>query len=379
MIIKEMPVFLIRSLKLILIFAALSGSLFSMPVQLVKGVKYVKINDFLKTVNGIKYEWDALSLTGKLSYKNNWVRVEIGKSFYTGSGMSHPLKSSPIYHEDTVLIPLELAEELFSELDLKIRYKFNTDKINIQTSDTFQTQNQEKSDFRAKQTLDFIVIDPGHGGYDPGAFANQKTLVEKNITLKASRFLYLQLKKAFPEIDIYITRYNDTFVNLETRANIANKRLGENNFGIFISIHCNATLSKKINGYEVYYLAQNSGNNNEREVMIRENDEKNEPKYVEKLQSLLLNSQIQSESKTLARAINSSLMSNLNKLVKSRGVKKADFVVLRGVLMPAILIEMGYLSNKNESAVLNSDIFQKSMSKGIILGIKRFISQRPRL
>lgn len=225
--------------------------------------------------------------------------------------------------------------------------------------------------------LDFIVIDPGHGGRDPGTLNSRYK--EKHITLKAGRYLFQYLKKRFKNTRIYITRYNDRYLSLEERAQISNRKNAPGKFGIFISIHCNASFVSSARGFEVYYLDQNPSNEESREVMLRENGFAEGRKYVKKLESVLINTQIQAESKMLARQINRSLLASMKGLAKGRGVRKADFAVLRGALMPSVLIEMGYLSNPAEARLMNQTRYYQQLARGIELGIKRFIQKRPKI
>ncbi|MDH5716776.1 MAG: N-acetylmuramoyl-L-alanine amidase [Spirochaetia bacterium] len=352
--------------------------LHAIPIHKINNAKYIELNDFITTNKCVKYSWDPLSLNLEIECNDKSVQAALEKNYYTSEGKQYYLNSAPIYKDEKIFLPLEFTEELFSELNFNINYKFDSEEIKIEDEAIAGNDEKDFSLTKNYDKLDFIIIDPGHGGKDPGAFAAEG-LAEKKITLSAGRIVYYALKKAFPQIKIYSTRFKDKFITLEKRAQIANSKIKKDEFGIFISLHCNATLSKKTNGYEIYYLSQSEDNEESREIMLRENQYESENELINTIESILFNSQIQAESKTLARQINSSLMTYTDNLVKGRGVKKADFAVLRGVLMPAVLIEMGYLSNKREAGVIVQKSFQEKLAEGIIEGIRGFLKKRPRL
>jgi N-acetylmuramoyl-L-alanine amidase len=167
-----------------------------------------------------------------------------------------------------------------------------------------------------------------------------------------------------------LTRNDDRFVELSKRTEIANRMLTSEKNGIFVSIHVNASLSPKISGFETYFLSPNPTNEEarttstiENNVIVMENGHHHK-KYddVEYVEALMLNTQIQKESSMLAQHIQRYLGKQLDQ-AKSRGVKKADFYVLRGSLMPAVLVEIGYISNQKEAKSLKNQRNQKRKQK----------------
>jgi len=184
------------------------------------------------------------------------------------------------------------------------------------------------------------------------------------------------------KVRIKFTRTGDRFVELSRRTEIANGMLAGSGNGIFISIHANASLSPKISGFETYFLSPNPTNEEarttstiENNVVVMENSASRK-KYddVEYLEALMLTTQIQRESSTLAGEIQKSLDREVSEF-KTRGVKKADFYVLRGALMPAVLVEVGYISNSRESRYLRKDSYQRKLAEGIARGVIRFIDR----
>lgn len=218
-------------------------------------------------------------------------------------------------------------------------------------------------------TFKTIMIDPGHGGKDPGANANG--IKEKHINLRFAKILAAKLKKA--GFNVLYTRTKDVFIPLEERTAMANIKKAD----MFISIHCNAHRSKKINGLETYTLNL-ARNRNAVRVAARENSIS--AKRISDLQviltDLMLNSKMK-ESKDLAKNIHSRSLKNIRRKwsVKDQGVREAPFYVLMGAKMPSVLIELGYVTNKTESSRLKSDKYLAYIADGIVKGILEYKKQ----
>ena len=211
-----------------------------------------------------------------------------------------------------------------------------------------------------------IIIDPGHGGKDPGAVGN-KQYYEKKIVLKLALMLKKELKKALPKIDILLTRETDKFISLEKRTAFANSKKGD----LFISLHCNALENTKVRGIETYYLSLTK-NQTALNLAARENS--SSLKNISDLQAILndlINQTKVPESKKLAQIVQKNLIQELKKKYspKSLGVKKAPFLVLVGSQMPSILVEVGFVTNKNERALLSRSSYLQKISQGITKGV----------
>ena len=187
-----------------------------------------------------------------------------------------------------------------------------------------------------------IIIDPGHGGKDPGAVGNHKHY-EKKIVLKLALMLKKELKTALPKIDILLTRETDKFISLEKRTAFANSKKGD----LFISLHCNALENTKVRGIETYYLSLTK-NKTALNLAARENS--SSLKNISDLQAILndlINQTKVPESKKLAEVVQKNIVQELKKKYAPRnlGVKKAPFLVLIGSQMPSILVEVGRFWN----------------------------------
>jgi len=274
-----------------------------------------------------------------------------------------------------ILIPLDMANDFTNAFD---------DKKPIIPKEDPKIPPEEKITIPTEK-INFIVIDAGHGGKDPGAVS--KTGVhEKNIALSISQLVETELKKHLKDVEIILTRKNDTFIELEKRTDIANSKLKKGSNGIFVSIHLNASLSDKISGVETYYLSQTPTNEEARKTAALENESvrfetnrrKGSYQDIDYIEARMMTTQIQKESVMLANLIQKSLVKELKDL-KDRGVKKADFFVLRGVLMPAVLVEVGYMTNPSDLSKLTKKSYQESAAKAISNGILEFIEDYNKL
>ena len=215
-----------------------------------------------------------------------------------------------------------------------------------------------------------VVIDPGHGGKDPGAVSNG--YYEKIIALSTS----LELGRILEEnnIDVVYTRNNDVFVNLIERANIANRSDAQ----LFLSIHCNAHSSQAY-GAETFVLGLHANQRNfevakkENSVIFLEDDYINQydgfdPSNPESVIGLMLmQEEYLDQSINAARYIQNGFVNKLKR--KNRNVKQAGFIVLKYTYMPSVLIELGFLTNKTEGAYLNSLNGQKEMADAIAAAV----------
>ncbi len=208
-----------------------------------------------------------------------------------------------------------------------------------------------------------IMIDAGHGGKDPGAMAGG--VQEKNVNLRMAKLLGGMLKEQ--GFEVHYTRTADKFLPLEERTAMANAK----NADLFISLHCNAYKDKNVRGLEIYYLNLATDAQAVR-VAARENGVSakkiSDMQFI--LSDLMLNSKI-NESRQMAAMIEKETLRAVRPrfAVTSHGSKGAFFYVLTGARMPSILVELGYLTNPEEAARLNSDAYLTLMARGLADGV----------
>jgi N-acetylmuramoyl-L-alanine amidase len=216
-----------------------------------------------------------------------------------------------------------------------------------------------------------IVIDPGHGGHDPGAIGANGTR-EKDVVLEMGLKLAKKIREDL-HMDVVMTRSTDIFIPLEERTAIANKV----NADLFVSVHANASLNRLSSGIETYYLNL-AKTEKAKQVAARENNTSLEKVGV--LQTILFDlmaNQKLNDSARLADDVQSALYRRIGKQfedAKNLGVKQGPFYVLVGATMPSILVETAFLSNDKEEERLKNPEYQDATVDGIVEGIKQYIA-----
>lgn len=225
-------------------------------------------------------------------------------------------------------------------------------------------------------TIKTVVIDPGHGGKDPGA-VGPRGLREKDIVLSVGKKLGNILKKRHGLKVIY-TRDRDVFVPLNDRTEIANSKKAD----LFISIHVNASERRQARGIETYFL---NWTNNKEAMRVAARENKISIKKMQKMQDDLqmifqdlARDNKREESVRLARSVQSSMVNTLKKRysrIEDLGIKYAMFYVLVGAEMPSVLIEISFISNREEEKRLSGDSYRKMIAEAIAKGIDSYISK----
>ena len=218
-----------------------------------------------------------------------------------------------------------------------------------------------------------IVIDPGHGGVEHGA-VGPTGLREKEITLDLARRLRRQLQKE-PGITVVLTRDEDRLVGLDERTAVAN----HNHADLFLSIHLNAAPRSKASGAETYYLSTDATDTDADPDADSEGDTEN-PSSTDGLDLILWDlaqNQFLAESSLLAESVQTQL--NLLTGTRNRGVRQAPFRVLMGATMPAILVEVGFISNPEEEARFRDGSYRKNAVQALTTAVKRYLSNLRRL
>lgn len=245
-----------------------------------------------------------------------------------------------------------------------------------QAGDTLQTDHDVKEndagDIRAPVFI--VVIDPGHGGEEIGA-AGPKGTMEKNITLQIARKLKTALDKQ-PGIVVILTRDRDIDLGLEKRTEIANNRQGD----LFISIHTNASKSKRAKGAETYFVSLEASDEEAKLLAASENlNISQDYSFLERNDDLKLilwdmaQSEYLNESAELAETIQSKLNEKIN--LENRGIKQAPFVVLMGAAMPAVVVEVAFITNPEEEAKLKTQAFQNKVVSALSESIIQFATR----
>ena len=254
----------------------------------------------------------------------------------------------------------------YKELSIKIANKSVKAK-NAIISKTYKKEPPKRLD-RNK----IIVIDPGHGGKDPGA-TGYRGYHEKDVVLRIGKYLRNILRSR--GYKVYMTRNSDYFIKLRNRTKYANKR----NADIFISIHANAVDrhdAYKAYGIESYFLSPSRSNRAKKVAAMENSADLDEMDYYGKQSFLnIINTHNIVASNKLAIDLQRGALATLKrkyKNVKDAGVREGPFWVLVGAQMPSVLVEVGFITNPSEAKRLVNRRYQKQMAEGLANGVERY-------
>lgn len=251
--------------------------------------------------------------------------------------------------------------------DLRIR------SINVMAPSIPKPKKKRESTFK-------ILIDPGHGGKDLGA-QGFLGISEKDLCLKISRFVVREIERStkFSPLDrpveVELTRDSDSYVSLRDRVQAANTWGAD----LFVSIHANSSPVRKARGFEVYFLNSEATDEEATKLARIENAEHSKPLRADVfsiLSDVQANQHI-NESSHFAETLFSQISTKA--LSRARAVRQGPFTVLHGTTMPAVLVEIGYVTNLDDAANLTKDHYLKRLAGAISSGIIEFAAKRKRL
>ena len=311
------------------------------------GVCYIPLTPYCEK-NQIRWEWDPVARVITLETPSTRARFLVDSRIGRVNEERVELKEPIRAYQGSVFFPVSSLSILRS--------------LKIPTMEPATTMGAPSSRFQIKK----IVLDPGHGGKDSGARGKLGTR-EKDVVLDLARRIRQILEQN--GIQVIMTRDSDRFISLAKRAQIANRSQSD----FFISLHANASKTRSAKGFEVYYFSDPS-NDEARAVAAMENamlkSEDNSASHSPELEITLwdiINNENRTEASELARAITTSAQTQTG--VKNRGLKSARFVVLKATTMPAVLVEIGFLSNAAEEKKLRSSEYRHRLARAITKGI----------
>ena len=291
-----------------------------------------------------------------------------------------PAESSQIAEVATSeeLTPSITEDEDAEELDLHAAATQETPVISARSEPVMSAAPLPVMNAVSKDKIR-IVIDPGHGGKDPGA-VRKGSAREKDLNLAVAKHLYNYLKGQ--KFDVKLTRDNDTFVTLAGRSKMANEFKAD----LFISVHTNAAKRSAPNGFEVYFRSDKATDKEAAEVAEFENEalqyEETHYSFVDKLLQSLAKNEYMNESSKLAGHVRKYVYKEPGigiAVSQSSSIRQANFYVLRGVQAPAILVEMGFISSPKDRTRLNNKSAQKHMGEGIGKGVVAYLKQEGKI
>ncbi|MFA5087903.1 MAG: N-acetylmuramoyl-L-alanine amidase [Candidatus Omnitrophota bacterium] len=293
----------------------------------------------------IQWQWDSISQVVTLSGYEVKASALIG-SHIVVMGEETISLSSPLERvKNNLIVPPDFEEKVVKRLQLTIP--------------------------PAIKRINTLVLDAGHGGKDPGAIG-KGGLQEKIVVLD----IVQRLKKILEDsgVKVILTRDKDEFLTLEQRTEIASRAKAD----MFISIHANASRSRKVQGIEVFSCRDLGGQQNS-EQQIKKNQDilagqlsmRADNQDLKNIIFDMLYFCCQAESRPLAERVAFYTAAEVD--MKNRGSKEAGFFVLRNNLMPAILVEVGFLSNPEEEKLLEDDSYRQRLAEGIMRGISAHV------
>jgi len=218
-----------------------------------------------------------------------------------------------------------------------------------------------------------IIIDAGHGGRDPGASSTHtingrtQTLRESDVALRAAGMLRDMLSSRFPDKRVLMTRESDIFLSLDERSFIANSvPLREHEAIIFVSIHANSAPNENARGFEVWHLTPEYRRDLLDESQFPDND-------LRQILNMLTEEAFLTESILIAQAILDGMDAAMGGSMPNRGLMAGNWFVVRRSAMPAVLVELGFISNAEDAALMASDAGLRRMVAGVYAGIANFV------
>ncbi|MBR4158764.1 MAG: N-acetylmuramoyl-L-alanine amidase [Spirochaetia bacterium] len=305
---------------------------------------------FAKTISG-KVIWDSRTGSGQLS-TSRYVYNFIPGVPWVVTDKGDKIGQDAIYLKDgMIMIPDPLAKAISS----------------------YQRASVKKD--TSGHRVAAIFIDPGHGGKDPGAIGTHKKngktfrVMEKSAVLDVGKNLRAKLATTYPDKKILMSRTGDTYPTLDERVKMANRvKLGSNETILFVSIHANASLKPQANGFEVWYLPQEY----RRTVVDSQSIDSNNKNLLSAVNTIT-EEELSMESELLAKSVMTGMKDKIGKDIPCRGIKQESWFVVRNTKMPAILIEIGFVTNPKEGELLSSSSYLQKISEGIYNGIKDFV------
>lgn len=301
------------------------------------------------------------------------IKITANISFIIINDKAYQLQNNVFQRKGEYYVPLDDFLALLTQ-HTNTNYSINYSSMSINLGSVIQNSPIDKTTDLIKEKkkwqFDTIIIDPGHGGKDPGSIGYKGTK-EKDIVLDVSKRLARKIQKNL-RVKTILTRDEDVFIRLQDRTKFANTNEGD----LFISIHVNSNESKKPYGFETYLLKP--GRNQEAiNVALRENSviELEGNKFEKLTDEQLIQATIaQSGFVQYSEKFAALIQEEIDKRVQSRnrGVKQAGFYVLMGASMPNVLIELGYISNPNEEKKLNSSSYRDMLATSIYYAIVEY-------
>ncbi len=397
----------------------------TIPSRVITGQVYISLAHLVEKL-GMDWEWDRYSERFTASTEENTVAFIQNNPFYQINNSTFQLPKPPERDHGNLYVPVEIAADLFkkmsgkplvwSESEQRLTMGEHADKkasenrviaeneatlktpavidkkkvtgrkapeeavVTVPSVPRTDTTEKMKAEGRV-EVIKTVVIDPGHGGKDPGAIG-QNGVKEKDVVLSISLALRDILKEK-TNLRVYMTRSTDEFIPLRQRTKFANDKKAD----LFISVHANSIAGNKkkksyVKGYKIYFLSQAKNEVDKLAAMIENSvieleEDVQKGDYLQNILIDMANNEFLSESQDLSILIAESFGKALTRVrALQKGVGQANFWVLNGAYMPSVLVETCFISNPNEEKLLTNKKFQKkiagAISNAVVLFKKKY-------
>ena len=324
----------------------------NLPTYNLNGVTYYALVPLCEA-KGISWQYDAFTRVINLNKGVHKISLRSGDDLVLVDQRAVLLNHPVDIYEGAIIVPSGFKEQIIDTLFKEAR-----------------PTPGRKTGFSISNSIKKVVIDPGHGGNDPGAIG-RTGLREKDVNLDIAKRLAVLLKSE--SVEVVMTRNSDIFIPLDRRVEITNRSKAD----LFISIHSNASRVKSLNGFEVYYVAT-SVSDAKRALLAAKNANLDLASACFASRSFDLKAMLwdmiytydRAESIQLARNICRTAGSGLD--VRIIGVKDARYEVLRGARIPAVLVETGFVSNYNEERMLRNGFYREKVAESILEGLRDY-------
>lgn len=323
----------------------------SIPVYSVNGTAYYSLSDLCQS-RGISLKYDIYTRTANLTKDSHSISLMVGDNLVLVDRRAFLLKDPVDIYKGMIVVPVQFKDIALAPISRTVKAPVEARKTNLSS------------------LIKRVVVDAGHGGRDPGA-VGRSGLKEKDVNLDIARRLAERFRRE--GVSVVMTRSSDVFIPLGKRVEIANSSRAD----LFISVHANANRTRSLHGFEVYYVSPTVGDSSRASYAARHFslnlDSSCFGSNSQVLKSILwdmIYTYNRAESIYLASDICRVTGENLN--VRIIGVKDARFEVLRGARMPAVLVEVGFLSNAREEQLLKDGSYREKLSQSIFEGVLNY-------
>ncbi len=339
-------------------------------IDTIENNNFFSINDFLSSIDTEPYISEK---TEKVVFylENKKIKITNGIAFLLIDDNIYQLSSKVIKRDNEYFVNIGSFINIINSSFQNLSIMSNSSEIIISSkSKRNNTPTNNINVEKNKWKFSTIIIDPGHGGKDPGAVGYRGTL-EKDIALDVAKRLEKKISKNM-KVKTVLTRDEDIFLKLGERTKIAN----ENNGSLFISIHANAATDRRASGFETFLIGPNKNAAavrvaaRENAVLELEGSSGKKLTNEDLIKATIAQSAFASKSEKFAALVQEEISKRVQG--KNRGVKQAGFYVLMGASMPNVLVELGFISNLAEEKKLRSSQYREVLATSIFRALEKY-------